>query len=448
MTKVLEWVRGNWVIVACGVVILLVLVLAPLFSGSLEAGVRQTAEERARKVSEIAGFEKSPVQLEVPGQAPRSGTGVVNAALLETYREVTTALREDADAVRTLAVDHNRKGRGVVAPEAFPKPPASQRETIQFDVHQRILRAYDELLKSVRAGEPPAAETVAAELQRRESQFITNTLRKRSRADLDARESADLSAELAKARLVRYGERARELSFYASPTSLDMPAAPQQARISTAEMFDWQWRLWIADDLLNAIAMANAGSASVVESPVKRVVSLTVLDELPGSDRPSGDASGFGGGGISGRRGVDGEGGDLGGGVDAGAPTDDAVGPVAIDASVEAPLDFTRSFTGRRSNAVYDVRNVELVLIVSTEQLPTLFDALAKRNFMTVLDLELRPADAFEAARLGYIYGTAPVSEATLLIETVWLREWTAPFMPADARAALGIGGGMAMGEG
>lgn len=44
MTKVLEWVRGNWVIVACGVVILLTLVLAPLFSGSLEEGVRQTAE--------------------------------------------------------------------------------------------------------------------------------------------------------------------------------------------------------------------------------------------------------------------------------------------------------------------------------------------------------------------------------------------------------------------
>ena len=94
------------------------------------------------------------------------------------------------------------------------------------------------------------------------------------------------------------------------------------------------------------------------------------------------------------------------------------------------------------------MRNVELVLVVDTEQLPTLFDALAKRNFMTVLDLELRPADAFDAARLGYIYGTSPVSEATLLIETVWLREWTVPFMPSDARQALGIGGGMAMGEG
>ncbi|MGA1709615.1 MAG: hypothetical protein ACO4CI_13110, partial [Phycisphaerales bacterium] len=258
---------------------------------------------------------------------------------------------------------------------------------------------------------------------------------------------ADLAAELAKARLVRYGERARELSFYASTQSLDMPPAPQQSRISTAEMFDWQWRLWIAEDLLGAIAMANADSPSVVESPVKRVVSLTVLDELPGGETSGGDSGGFGGGGISGRRGVDGEGSDSAGSAGAGAG-DDAVGPVVIDSSVEAALDFSRTFTGRKSNSVYDVRNVELVVVVATEQLPKLFDALAKRNFMTVLDMELRPADAFEAARLGYIYGTAPVSEATLLIETVWLREWTAPFMPADARQALGIGAGMAMGEG
>lgn len=446
MTKVLEWVRGNWVIVACGAVILVTLVLAPWFSGTLESGVRQAAEERARKVSEIAGFERSPVQLEVPGQAPRSGTGVVNAALLDAYREITTTLREDAEAVRSAAVAHNRKGRVVVAPEAFPKPAASQRETIQFDVHQRIVKAYDALLASVRAGAPPAPDAVASELQRRESQFITNTLRKQSRADLDARESADLSAEMAKARLVRYGERARELSFYASPQSLDIPAAPQQSRISTAEMFDWQWRLWITEDLLGAIAMANANAASVVESPVKRVVSLAVLDELPGSGgKSAGGSDGFGGDGIAGRRGLDGEGGAS---AAPAASVEGDVGPVTIDASVEAPLDFSRSFTGRKSNAVYDVRTVELVLIVATEQLPRLFDALAQRNFMTVLDLAVRPADAFEAARSGYIYGTAPVSEATLLIETVWLREWTAPFMPADARAALGIGGGTAMSEG
>lgn len=125
-----------------------------------------------------------------------------------------------------------------------------------------------------------------------------------------------------------------------------------------------------------------------------------------------------------------------------------AVGEVRIDASMEAALDFSRSFTGRISNPIYDVRLVEVVVIVATEQMPRLFDAIATRNFMTVVDLRVRPADAFEAARQGYIYGPDPVSEATILIETVWLREWTAEFMPSDLRAALRIGGGGAEGDG
>ncbi|MGA1017865.1 MAG: hypothetical protein ACO3YY_07780 [Phycisphaerales bacterium] len=444
MSKVVDWIKSNVAIVVCGVVILLVLVLAPWFSSSLEAGVRESAEQRARQVSEIAGFERSPVSLDVPGRAPISGSGVVNAALLEQYRNAAARLQSDAEAVRAVAVEHNRKGRGVVSAEAFPRPPRSQRETIQFDVYDRVVEAYEDLLDRVRAGSPPEEDTVVAELQRREMQFINNTLRKQTRKDLDAREEADLDAELAKARLVRYGERARELSFYASLADLDVPAPPQQSRISTAEMFDWQWRLWVAEDLLEAFAAANDGDASVVEGAVKRVVSLQVLGSLE-PPRSGGGGSDFGGGGMPGRRGVEGEGGAAASG---GMSDEPPLGEVRIDASIEAPRDFARSFTGRSSNGIYDVRNVEVVLVVATEELPRVFDAIAARNFMTVLDVSLRPADPFEAARRGYIYGTTPVSEVTMLVETVWLREWTAPFMPSDARAALGISSGVVMDQG
>ena len=58
---------------------------------------------------------------------------------------------------------------------------------------------------------------------------------------------------------------------------------------------------------------------------------------------------------------------------------------------------------------------------------------------MTVIDLKLRPANAFDAARGGFIYGIEPVSFVDLTIETVWLREWTADAMPPDLRAMLGI---------
>jgi hypothetical protein len=79
-------------------------------------------------------------------------------------------------------------------------------------------------------------------------------------------------------------------------------------------------------------------------------------------------------------------------------------------------------------------------VVVETARMPELFDALARRNFMTVLDVKVRPADPFLAASEGFIYGKNPVSEVDLVIESVWLREWTAPLMPAEVRTALGVG--------
>ncbi len=115
------------------------------------------------------------------------------------------------------------------------------------------------------------------------------------------------------------------------------------------------------------------------------------------------------------------------------------LGPPQVDPKVEAPRDFSRRFTGRVSNPVYDVRLVEVVFVAETSRLPRIFDALAARNFMTVANVRLSPADPFDAARDGYLYGIEPVSEVRATIETIWLREWTAVSMPAVVRAQFGI---------
>jgi hypothetical protein len=78
-------------------------------------------------------------------------------------------------------------------------------------------------------------------------------------------------------------------------------------------------------------------------------------------------------------------------------------------------------------------------LVVDTARIPQVLDAIARRNFMTVLNLEMMPADHYEAAQAGYFYGTAPVSTLNLTIESVWLRAWTAEFMPDELKLALGI---------
>jgi transposase InsO family protein len=74
---------------------------------------------------------------------------------------------------------------------------------------------------------------------------------------------------------------------------------------------------------------------------------------------------------------------------------------------------------------VYDVRLADVVFVADTAQLPAVFDALARQNFMTVTNVRLSSADAFAAARDGYLYGPAPVSQVTATVETIWLRDWT-----------------------
>jgi hypothetical protein len=78
-------------------------------------------------------------------------------------------------------------------------------------------------------------------------------------------------------------------------------------------------------------------------------------------------------------------------------------------------------------------------LVVKTTELPALFDALARQNFITVLDMRLSAPDPYRDLEQGYYYGSGPVSRVHLRLETLWFRAWTAPYMPRDVRDVLGI---------
>jgi hypothetical protein len=200
-------------------------------------------------------------------------------------------------------------------------------------------------------------------------------------------------------------------------------------------MFDWQWQYWIKEDVLKALYAANEPYDSVVDAPVKRLVSLMVLDgPIPDSSGGASAGSSRGGGSVAGSGPASGR---RGGGS---GSTGGAARVVPPDSSREVPRDYSVSFTGRTDNPLYDVRLVELVIVVESARVPEVFDALARQNFMTVISpVHVETLDLFEAIGDGYFYGSAPVSQLTLTVETIWLREWTAQFMPVELRQALGI---------
>jgi hypothetical protein len=449
MKPVLDWVKSNVLIVVLGVVAIGSLVAGWLVSSSMSAEVRAKAQARAGKLTELTGVERGSVTLAIPGSEPTSKQLVVNQKVLDEYQRITGSLKGDADGVHKLALERNRGRHQPVMSGVFPQPPADKRSVIAFGLHKQLVAAYEALLRDINAGSPPPNDDVGEALSRRESQFVESTLKKASRSDLDAKELADLREDLARSRLAIYGEHAQKVSVYAELSALDVPLSPENRKLpSMGQLFDWQWKYWITSDILRAIADASAGTpdgtpGSVIGSPVKRVLSLRIPDGGFGArEQPTG--SSFGGMGFGSGGGGGGEAappaGESAAGAAAPAGADAALTEPQIDLTQEASRDYKRSFTGRTTNPIYDVRLAYLTVVVETARMPELFDALARRNFMTVLDVKVRPADPFLAASEGFIYGKNPVSEVDLVIESVWLREWTAPLMPAEVRTALGVG--------
>jgi hypothetical protein len=441
MSGVLNWVRSNVYAVIFVAIMVTVPIALWVVSGRMNAAVREDVEARASKMAELSRLEKTSVSLDIPGPDNPSVTASipVNRRFLERYQEVVDRIAEDAAQIRAEVVEINRKGRGVLLEELFPEPPMHLRETLPGQMYRTLRGAYQGLLQDVRAGSPPSAENMLQDLQSARERYMTQIL-KRSTADLTEEEQTWLTEQLTKTRLSIYAETAKSISLYATLAALGMPDESERPNSAEGEanslMFEWQWQYWIKQDILMALSEANRPYVSVVDAPVKRLVSLAVIDS-PGQDfsaasgstagsGSAGPTAGFGTGAAGRRRGA--------------ASSGSAARPgVAADPSREIPLDYSVSFTGRKTNPVYDVRRVELVIDVDGARIPEVFDALARQNFITVLDARVETLDLFAAIRDGYFYGSAPVSTLTLDLETIWLREWTAQFMPPTLKQTLGI---------
>ncbi|MFQ5845549.1 MAG: hypothetical protein ACE5JG_11245 [Planctomycetota bacterium] len=441
MSAVLNWIKVNLATVTCVIVMIAAPVAFWIVSGRMNAAVQEEVKARAAKLAELGRFEKTSITFDypVPGSRPVKASVAVNRRFLERYEEVVGRVRQDIDQVRAEVLRINRKERGVLVPELFPEPPMERRETLPQDMYLALRKAYRKLLEEVGAGAPPSVQEMLDDLNAARERYLTQIL-KRSTDTLSEEEQQWLTEQLTKARLSYYADAARGLSLYASLESLDVPQesdVPARAEgEAMTRMFDWQWQFWIKQDILRALAEANASYGSVAEAPVKRVVSLVVLDE-PGAGSSgsavaggaSGPAGGFGPASSGRRRGGS-------------SPARGGSGGrkvARVDPSREVPLDFAVSFTGRRTNPLYDVRRAELVLVADSARIPEIFDALAGQNFMTVLNARVESLDLFESIRDGYFYGAAPVSRLTLELETIWIREWTTAFMPPELKQALGI---------
>ena len=437
MNTVLAWVRSNvYSVLFVGAMIVAPIVLG-IAAGRLNASVRLQVKERGATLVQLKQLEKTPVDFvsAVGRSRPVKSTILVNQRFLDRYQEVVGRISDDAKRIRQEALNFNRADRDVLFPGLFPEPAPTQLETIPRRMYMALVAAYERLLVDMRAGAPPSAESMGEILEAAEERFRTQILIKPGGQRLTDDDTIWLKEQLTNTRLSHYAETAKGIGIYTTLASLNVPdeslVPPRAEGQGMVQLFQWQWSLWITQDIVGALSGANEPFESVLEAPVKRLVSLVEF----GAPVVAGGSAGGGGGGFN-------AGLAPGGGRGAGSGASTPAGGKAaapLDPAREVPLDFAFSFTGRKTNPLYDVRLIQLVLIAETARIPVVLDALSRKNFITILDATLEAVDAFEEVGEGYFYGSAGVSKLTLDLETVWLRQWTAPLMPPDLKLALGI---------
>lgn len=411
------WCKGNPVIVASLAVMVAAPVAAWWFSSELHAEADLKTEEHAKELAALERLEKTQVEIALPGREPLSQTGVVTPKMVAAFETLTGRLREDAVAVQRAAVRHNQKERTKLLADIHVR--ANNINTIAETVHRALMDSMAATLAAARAGQPPEFDRVVDQVQRRQDQFIFGE-KKTKRSELSPDEVSKLQVALSDKRLQVYADAATNISFYADTTRLGLPASYTDAGSPPVEgkMFYWLWRAWVVEDVVRALAKANQPYRSVLDAPVKRLVSVTFTDGEPLSP-PA----------VPGAAAVEGA-------APAVLPP-----PPPIDVKMPVNYDFGRTFTGRQTNSLYDVRTCRVELVVATRMLPEVLNAIARENFMTVTNLQLSPANAFADAAEGYLYGPEPVSRVSLTIESVWLREWIGKLMPKDLQAARGTTG-------
>jgi hypothetical protein len=434
------WIRSNWITVVSAVV----LIIAVIWLGSLgtsAAAFREEVKKRDAQLTQIRTLKQQTVKVppDKPDDPPRTiGPLVINNAAIEQLRRVYGKMNEEHANIFNLALQINQHNHLPMADGLFPDPVDNFKP---YEARKRYLEAFidmtgryspNALLPRLNAGMPPDAAAIKAELDRIDAQTALSVGGSptpgvgspapgapTSAADAKEAERVRLTKQAALMQVLK--SRAEQLHIY-GVTQMGAPGFPFELGAwaggsklpSALNMWEGQLGLWLQQDIVEAIARTNQVSnpqMNVIFSPIKKLESIRIAGLYVGIMAP--------------------------GKLNPAAPA-----PTLASAGQLLPDNFAVSATGRVSNAIYDVHHVSLRVIVDYQHLPDFFDNLSKVNFMTVLKMDLKSLDEYDSLKGGYVLGSNDCMIADILIETLWLRDWTSRLTPKGIRTALGIAGG------
>jgi hypothetical protein len=461
--NLVEFLKARWVVLVLALIVVVAVpagwIISAGMAGSIRAEFDRTVKAAtAPLVNPRITYEFDPLDPSGPsGRIEKSA--VPNQALNAWFRTQMAAQKASSEKVIRAAELFNmglpldapaEAIRGQLIPGFFPTVTDDQRARLLDFARRYLVETFPALLTRFNAGPGTDLARLATDLagERRQLQMQVGGPARPDPSQLTAEENRRIEEQLRDIRLRRLQADAAKIDLYADVRAFQLPPFNDQVVPTLAQCWDWQERYWIIEDIFTAIALANGHSTprtpgrpvGVANAVVKRVMQLTIEPNKWGFDArfaapPTGPGGGLDmGGGMGG----------VPGGVGGFGPGDRGPAPAPAVGPGGAPLDPSVSITGRVSgpqidNRVYDVRTATLVAVMATRDVNRFIDALARTNFLTVLDLRIETADFLADLRDGYYYGDSHVSRVTMVIEAVTLRSWTERLMPARVKEQLGI---------
>lgn len=472
MKSVIAWIKTNPISVAAFALMIVSLGAIGYFMFVANPALQERAETPVtQKLGEIKRLTRQPVDVP-PANAddpPESRSVTINPAVIEVLGGIYNDLNRESESIFAAALAINQASHSPMMPGLFPDTPNDKKFQART-VYGRLLSA----MVGTREWANEVAQTtgVAVPYLNARPPLQRDYLQSLLDQQMDAMTRGDgLAGAISEAKLEQQQkEQQRELinellrhaqgiNLYADPELGNMlapnPAFPLQIASlgSTADsptpsqLWEAQLELWILQDLVEAIYLANDVAnerehlniegkpvpSSVLNAPVKRLLRAEVLPGYVGLHNLGGVQS-IGGTATTSR------GATATAGVGGGAGYPPPVGG-KTDQPRETKLseNFVIAPTGRSSNALYDVRHARLLAHVDYQRLPELLNAIGSVNLMTVLNMKVNAVDEYELLNELYMYGQGDVVEVEMIVETLWLRDWTSKLMPEDVKIYVGL---------
>lgn len=438
MKKALEWTKANWLPVVMGVVGVGAFGAGLYFSNEMSATQTEELQKAIKSDVDALDTRSNKVTYRIDPVGASDATDghphTPNSGLTKWYKQRRAEQAAAAKQVVDELLAHNigprtDNAKRFLVQDLFPAPSERNRHLPRAMARAMATDAGARLMAIARAGMPPPATDVAMALRdRRTEQVMSRVPPGGNEGMLGEDQRKQIATDLLNFRVRRYQQRAESIGVYGDPSVLRgalVTPPPQTGDPSPQQLWDWQSAYWAAEDVMRAIAKANEPmkDRGVPGAIVKRIELLSV-GGMPGLtvSRDSGP-----GGPLPGSQ-------DPMNAAGAGTPADPN----------NAPTNPAVSVTGRQSgpgtgNGLYDLRTINLTVIVAADQLPKFLDAISQTNLMSVLKLDLEAVDPLADLREGFYYGPQPVVRARLDIESLWLRGWTVESMPPEVKTALGV---------